>query len=232
MNRKLFYTVAALAAGLIALNEGCKKKEEAAANSEFSLIKTTFNEGDTIMLVSSSTNAKTLKWTFSGSAWSSTNSTAFLPLDSAGTFQINLETKNGDGKGNVKSMTITVQPDTIWRLSGNSSKVWIVESLTYNSSEMLTASCQKDDEFTVIKTSSSSTDSCTLTEGTNTCPSGTYLITLPMSSKWRIKDGKFEFSIVALSTPMNLSFTMDKCTKTEFEGTDSKNSVTIKLKRK
>lgn len=231
MKKYILITVsAALLFGIVA-TEACKKKEEAAPTASFSLSSATIYEGDTVTITNGSTHAKTYAWSITGSSWTSTEANPVLYPDSAGTFPLNLTVTNGDGKTASASLNMVVLPDTIYRLSGNSKKVWWVKSIKYGGSELLTQSCQNDDEFTVFKVKSGQ-DTCLLTEGATKCPSGTYIFTLPASSMWRVSKGKFEFALSVAGTPFNLSFTMDKCTLREFEGTDATNGVIIKLARK
>ncbi len=220
-----------LTAGIVVI-DACKKKEEAAPVADFTVNSTSINEGDSLILTNKSSNGKSYKWSYSGSSWSSTDASTYFVVDSAGTFSLTLEAKNGDGKSSTKKMDITVLPDTVWRMSNNGKKIWIVKSIKLNGVEQLANSCQQDDEFIVYKTPLTSTDTCQITEGTTKCPSGTYLFTLPASSAWRLNKGKFEFALTAFGSPVNLSFAISKCTRREFEGADGVNNVTIKLAEK
>jgi PKD repeat protein len=232
MKKKLILIAITIVVTGILMTNACKKKSEPAPVADFGLNLLKIYEGDTIVFTNKSTNSKSFKWSYSGSKWTSTDANPSMVVDSAGSFKVMLEATNGDGKTNTKSMDIQVMPDTIWRISGNKKKEWWTKSISYNGSEMLTASCQLDDEFTVFKYANSANDSCLLTEGTNKCPSGTYLITLPTSSKWRLYKGKFEFALSVLGTPFNLSFDLTKCTNYELQGVDNVNKVSIRLVKK
>lgn len=217
----------------ILMTEACKKKKtEASPTADFSISSATLNEGDTLIITNKSANAASYNWKLSGTSWVSTQANPMLIVDSAGTFSLNLDTRNGDGKTASHSMNITVQPDTVFRLSANSKKTWHVTSILYNGSEMLSASCQKDDELIVWKTPSTTTDTCQLTEGNDKCPPNTYYFDLPTTSQWRVNKSAFEFSLVILGSPVLLSFNIVKCTKWEFEGYDATNKVTFKMVKK
>lgn len=210
----------------------CKDKTEALPVANFSWSKTSFHEGDTLQFINSSSNASSVLWTSTYRNWSSTEYSPQLVIDSAGQYTFTLKTTNGDGKTNSKSLDITVLPDTIFRLSNNSKKVWIVQSIMYNGSEMLNENCQKDDEFIVFRNGIK--DTCNITEGKETCPDGTYIFELPASSDWRYdsKSKSFDFALTAFGTPINLNFSAQKCTRDTFEGTDAINGVSIRLIKK
>lgn len=210
----------------------CKDKTEGLPVANFSLSDNSFKEGDTLQFVNSSDNASRFLWTSTYKNWSSTESNPQLILDSAGHYTITLKATNGDSKTNSKSLDLIVMPDTIFRLSNNSKKVWIVQSIMYNGSEMLNENCQKDDEFIVFRNGIK--DTCNITEGKETCPDGTYIFELPASSDWRFdsKSKSFDFALTAFGTPINLNFSVQKCTRDTFEGMDAVNGVSIRLIKK
>jgi len=230
-NRILYLLLASFAAGFV-LIEACKKKSEPTPDTNFAMSAISVSEGDTVLFTNKTTNGKTYNWSYSGSKWTSGETNPMLIVDSAGSFMVTLEAANGDGKKSSKSIGLTVMPDTVFRMSANKKKVWIVTSISYNGIEQLNVTCQKDDEFVVVKSTLAANDTCTLNEGVNKCPAGTYLLTLPTTSNWRFKKSKFEFALSLLGSPINLSFAINKCTNQEFEGTDAVNSIVIKMKKK
>ncbi len=219
-----------LLVAVVAIASQCKTKEEPTPVIQVTL-NNTLSEGDTLAFMNKTNNASKHEWRCDSLQWSSTEASPTLIVTKAGNYDFTYKATNGDGLSDEEKFTVTVLPDSIYRLSNNGKKVWIVKSITYAGSEMLTNTCQKDDEFTVFKGLS---DTCTLTQGTDTCAPGTYIFTLPATSSWRWVPAKkaFEFSLVAFGSPVNLSFTTTELTSTTFKGNDAVNSVSIHMERK
>lgn len=184
-----------------------------------------------MVFVNQSVNSKTFFWNIPALNFTSTDKNPSVVFTEAGTFEVYLTCKNGDGKEAAGKIGVDVLPDTIYRLSNKSKKVWIVKSIIYGGNEILTQGCQKDDEFTVYK---ASPDTCIMTEGNIKCPPGTYIFELPTSSQWRYnsKNKAFEFGLVASGSPINLSFEITELTNQVFKGIDKMNGVSIVLERK
>lgn len=206
----------------------CKTSEEPEAVARFAFMRDTLAEGDTLFLSNQSEHARSYMWSIPAMNYSSSEESPFIVLENAGKFDLTLVCKNGDGRTNSATRTFEVLPDTIYRLSRNSVKKWNVKSITMSGSEMLTEPCQKDDEFTVYHDDA---DTCTLTEGVDKCPSGTYLLDLPASSPWRFnsKKGAFEFALMAFGSTINVSVEISELTHTVFKGTDKVNKISIWL---
>jgi PKD repeat protein len=219
--KKLLY--ACLASGLLA---SCKTESVVA---DFNILKNEVAEGESVVITNKTLNAKNYEWSISPGGWNSSSQTPNLIFEEAGTYQLKLIAKNGN-RSSEKQVEIKVNPDTVWRLTGNSSKTWYVSSLVYAGTEMLVENCQKDDEFKLVK--SASADTFSFTEGVQTCPSGTYIFEIPASGAWRFNQKKktLEFALTALGSPFNFEFTTTKLTKDIFEGTDAVNEVVMKLR--
>ncbi len=228
MKQKIQWLILLVAVGFVMQ---CKTKEEPSPVIKVTITSDVINEGDTLIFVNATNNVSKHEWRCDSLQWTSSEASPSLILTKAGIFDFTYKAINGDGQSDDKKFNITVLPDSIYRLSSNGKKVWIVKSITYGGSEMLTNTCQKDDEFTVFKGLS---DTCTLTQGKDTCTPGTYIFTLPATSSWRWVSAKkaFEFSLVAFGSPVNLSFTTTELTSTTFKGNDAVNAVSIHMERK
>jgi len=228
MKQKIQWLILLVAVGFVMQ---CKTKEEPSPVVKVTITSDVINEGDTLIFVNATNNVSKHEWRCDSLQWTSSEASPSLVLTKAGIYDFTYKASNGDGQSDEKKFNITVLPDSIYRLSSNGKKVWIVKSITYAGSEMLTNTCQKDDEFTVFKGLS---DTCTLTQGNDTCAPGTYIFTLPATSSWRWVPAKkaFEFSLVAFGSPVNLSFTTTELTSTTFKGNDAVNAVSIHMERK
>lgn len=228
MKQKIQWLILLVAVGFVMQ---CKTKEEPSPVVKVTITSDVINEGDTLIFVNATNNVSKHEWRCDSLQWTSSEASPSLILTKAGIYDFTYRASNGDGQNDEKKFNITVLPDSIYRLSSNGKKVWIVKSITYAGSEMLTSTCQKDDEFTVFKGLS---DTCALTQGNDTCAPGTYIFTLPATSSWRWVPSKkaFEFSLVAFGSPVNLSFTTTELTSTTFKGNDAVNAVTIHMERK
>ena len=211
----------------IVLGMFCSCKTENVV-ADFAVLKSVLKEGEPAEIQNNSSNATAFEWRLSPGTWKSTDKNPKLEFDEAGTYQLELISKNRK-LTSVKQTLITVLPDTMWRLTRNNSKIWYVASLVYAGSEMLVDTCQKDDEFRLVR---GNMDTFSFTEGNKTCPSGTYLFEIPASGAWRYNSNKktLEFALTAFGSPYNFEFTTTKITKDGYEGTDAKNEVVMKLK--
>lgn len=211
--------------------QSCKTKEEAAPDIKIGAVQLLINEGDTLLFTNNSTHVSKSNWSCDKLGFSSTELAPTLVIKDSGVYQFHYAGTNGDGISNSADLQITVLPDTVFRLSNNGTKIWIIQSIIYNNTEMVTNNCQKDDEFTVYHGSS---DTCTLTNGKDTCPPGTYIFELPATSQWRWNSARntFEFALTAFGSPVNLSFKPKTCTRQTFDGEDAFNGVRIKLQEK
>lgn len=220
-----------IALGLILFIVQCKTKEEGAPEISISVLSSTIEEGDTLVFQNNSKNVSTSSWVCEKLKFTSTSFAPSIVIADSGTYDFTYTGANGDGVSKSQMMTITVLPDTAYRLSNNTKKIWIIKSIIYNGTEMVNTDCMKDDEFTVYK---GTTDTCTITHGKDTCAPGTYIFDLPATSGWRwnTKTSKFEFALYAFGSPVNLSFKPEICTKAEFKGTDAINNVKITLNAK
>lgn len=209
-------------------SEACKTKDEPAPIVKIAVSNVTISEGDTVIFLNTTEHATKHEWRCDSLGFSSNLAAPIIVITKSGTYDFLYTATNGDGKTSNGKLTLAVTADTIYRLSNNTQKIWIVKSLKYNGNEMVTSSCQFDDEFTVYKAAQ---DSCTLTHGKDTCPTGTYLFELPATSQWRWNSNKgtFEFALVAFGSPINLAFKPSVCTTSLFEGADVTNGVSIKL---
>jgi hypothetical protein len=217
MKQKIQWLILLVAVGFVMQ---CKTKEEPSPVIKVTITSDVINEGDTLIFVNATNNVSKHEWRCDSLQWTSSEASPSLILTKAGIFDFTYKAINGDGQSDDKKFNITVLPDSIYRLSSNGKKVWIVKSITYGGSEMLTNTCQKD--------------TCTLTQGKDTCTPGTYIFTLPATSSWRWVSAKkaFEFSLVAFGSPVNLSFTTTELTSTTFKGIDAVNAVSIHMERK
>jgi hypothetical protein len=197
--------------------------------ADFSINATQIAEGKPLQLNNNSQNGITYVWSVTPGNWSSHDKSPTIQFDEAGNYLIKLITYNRK-HSSVKQMSVDVIPDTVWRLTHNDIKTWYVSSLVYAGTEMLVAECQKDDEFTMVK--ASPIDTFSFTEGLQTCPSGTYVFTIPTSGAWRFNKVKnsLEFALTAFGSPYNFSFVTSNLTKDSFEGIDAANDVLIKLR--
>jgi PKD repeat protein len=212
------------------LGFSCKKQTEPAPVADFGFSLFEVHEGDTLVFLNTSKNVAASFWEMPSLNWKSQEFQPKYIFTEAGLYQVNLTVKNGDGLSDSKSLNVNVKPDSIYRLSGNSKKVWIVRSIIYNGNELQTQSCQMDDEFIVFHNSA---DTCNLTQGTDTCASGTYLFDLPATSQWRYNPaGTFEFALTAFGSPINLNFGIKYLSKDSFAGYDPINGVSFRLARK
>ncbi|MBS3914136.1 MAG: PKD domain-containing protein [Bacteroidetes bacterium] len=208
----------------------CKKQTEPSPVADFGFSLFEVYEGDTLVFLNSSKNVSVSFWEMPALNWKSEEFQPQYVFTDAGLYQVNLLVKNGDGLTDSKSLNVNVKPDSIYRLSGNSKKVWIVKSIIYNGNELQTQPCQMDDEFIVFHNQA---DTCNLTEGTDTCANGTYLFDLPATSQWRYNSaGTFEFALTAFGSPINLNFDIKYLSKDSFAGYDAINSVSFRLARK
>lgn len=216
---------------LILLFVQCKTKEEGAPELSISVLSSTIGEGDTLVFQNQSKNVSTSSWVCEKLQFASTLFAPSIVIADSGTYDFTYTGVNGDGVSKTQSLKINVIPDTIFRLSNNTKKIWIIKSIIYNGTEMVNTDCMKDDEFTVYK---GTTDTCTITHGKDTCAPGTYIFELPATSEWRwnTKISKFEFALYAFGSPVNLSFNPEICTRSEFKGTDAINNVKITLNSK
>lgn len=210
---------------------GCKSKVEGKPEAAFSPSKAEIREGDTITFINSSKNGSVFTWQIAPNGWSYIGEEATFIFTDAGSYDINLTAKNGDGLSDTKKQTITVLPDSIFRLSNRRSKTWTIRSILYNGNELLTENCQQDDEFIVYRNAA---DTCQITEGRDTCPDGTYIFALPATSQWRFnsENSSFEFALTAFGSPINLSFGVKYLTRDSFYGFDADNNVHLKMGRK
>lgn len=222
-----FFIILISLVGLL-LSSSCKTKEEALPNAMFSLSFETVREGDTLIVKNESTNYRSSLWEVKSIGFQSKDELPTIVFKQAGSYELSLTCYNGDNRESVFTKSITVLPDTVYRLSNNWQKKWIVRSIIYGGNEMLKDSCQKDDEFTVFHNDA---DTCTLTEGKNSCAPGTYIFDLPATSQWRFNSNlkAFEFALFAFGSPINLSFNIKELSHTIFKGTDVANGVSIWL---
>lgn len=216
---------------LVVMAGSCKVEEEPIPTIKTGTYRAVNSEGDTVVFSNSTSHASAYEWNIPDLGYTSTEKEPSIVVTEAGSYTVYLKAFNGDGAFAESSMQLEILPDSVYRLSRNSVKVWIVKSILYGGNEMLTQPCQKDDEFTVYH---GTADTCTMTEGTNTCPAGTYIFELPASSEWRFKSStkSFEFSLNAFGSPVNLSFVTQELTHQTFRGIDNANGVSITLEAK
>jgi hypothetical protein len=207
---------------------GCKTKEEPLPEVKLSVSSALIFEGDTIQFINESKNSNYYVWKIPALNFTSNEVSPKYTFRLAGKYELYLKARNGDGQEAEKILNIEVLPDSVYRLSNHGKKLWMVKSIIYSGSEVLTQSCQKDDEFTVYYGQS---DTCVLTEGKNKCSAGTYIFDLPATSAWRFNSKKkaFEFSLTAFGSPIALSFVATELTHTSFKGKDALNDVSITL---
>jgi hypothetical protein len=210
----------------------CKKKKIPKPIADFNITSVIVKEGEKVQLTNKSQNSTSYKWTISNGTWTSTEANPLAIFEDAGMANLVLEAKNKNGDISLKSVNITIQADTLWRLCANNKKVWYLSSIVYGGSELVTNVCQKDDEFTLWKLSA--VDTFSLTQAKDTCAPGTYLFDMPESGQWRYVASKksLQFALYAFSSPINFDLVTEKCTKDEFWGYDKLNDVYVKLKKK
>lgn len=215
-----------IASTTVLMTSNCGKNK---INAAFSIQETEVPEGLKFRPVNQSEGADRYKWSITPGNWTSSEREPEIFFEDTGVYELKLTCENRK-ETSASSVKIRVKADTMWRLSGAGRKVWNVESILYGGAELLNQPCQKDDEFALVH---GSTDTFSFTEGSQKCPDGTYIFTIPASGAWRFNRAKksLDFSLTAFGSPYSFEFVTTKLTKDEFEGRDTKNDVVLKLKR-
>jgi len=211
-------------------SSGCKKQEDKVLPlAAFTFERISYREGDTIRLQNGSKDALKLTWSAgTGADWISFDP-PLLRAKRAGKLKVELlvESKTGDKASFLGA--VDVIPDTVYRLSNGSRKVWRVVSLQYSGNEILNAPCQLDDEVIFEK---NATRDYRYQEGKDSCAPGIYLVPVPQFGTWYYRSARKELTCqVTEPSPLILGFRIDSLSHDYFKGTDRLNEVVLILRK-
>jgi hypothetical protein len=230
MKRIRVVSVAMLLTALLPGMNSCKKQEnKVLPTAAFSFDRLSCREGDTIRLLNESKDAVNVSWTADTLAdWISFDP-PLLRARRAGALNVDLMATSKTGDKAIYRAAINILPDTVYRLTDGSRKVWRVVSLQYAGTEMLNAPCQLDDE--VIFDNNASKD-YRYQEGKDSCAPGTYLVPVPQFGNWYYRSARKELTCqVTEPSPLILGFRIDSLSHDYFKGTDRLNEVVLILRR-
>jgi hypothetical protein len=214
---------------LLAFGEACKKKDHAdMLQAAFYFTDSSFREGDTLHPAYTSTHVHHVEWSTSANVRILSENPPLMQLTEAGEASITLKVFGEGGNAEQLTRLFTVLPDTVWRLSAKSRKVWRAVSLKYNGVEMLNEPCQKDDD--VVFEFNRYRDYAYL-DGRDTCDPGTYLVPVPQKGTWEYIPRRRELACSVVDpAPFLLSFHIDTLTNSYFRGTDPINGAVFILR--
>ena len=224
MQKTRFYLII-----LLAFN-GCKDKIESNTKADFDLKSVVVHEGTNLEVIQKSVNTSQYEWSIEGLNLRSSELTPLFFMDSAGLYTLNLTTKGGNGSSSMQKMNFEVLPDTIWRLSNNSSKEWQISSLLSDGVEQILDDCQLDDIF-LLKHSSALNDSFFFTEEFDTCNSGVQFFDAPAKGIWSINasNNSLTIEIPVKGKAETFNFDIEEIRKNYFKGTDFALNTTLTL---
>lgn len=224
MQKTRFYLII-----LLAFN-GCKDNIESNTIADFDLKSVVVNEGTNLEVIQKSVNTSKYEWSIEGLNLRSNELTPLFFMDSAGLYTLNLITKGGNGSSSMQKMNFEVLPDTIWRLSNNSSKEWQISSLLSDGVEQIVDDCQLDDVF-LLKHSSAWNDSFFFTEEFDTCNSGIQFFDAPAKGIWAINasNNSLTIEISVKGKVEAFDFDIEEIRKNYFKGTDFALNTTLTL---
>jgi hypothetical protein len=207
----------------------CKKET---LKAEFELTKDTVFEGETIPLSNLSKGSNQYEWIIMPGNIRFSGLQPEIRIEHSGFYEITLNVKNSKGKKELFRKQLFVKPDTIWRLTSNNKKVWIIASITYEGSELVDMPCKADDEFHFYKNNTK--DTFQITEGNNRCPDGSYIFNIPASGEWRFNrsNNSLDFALTAFQSPFNFEFRTEHLSPDSFSGYDETNDVRIRLRKR
>jgi len=200
---------------------GCKDKIESDSVADFKLKSAVVYEGTNLEVVQKSLNTSKYEWSIEGLNLNSNELNPLFFMDSAGLYTLKLTTKGGNGSSSMQQMNFEVLPDTIWRLSSNSSKKWQISSILSDGIEQIVDDCQLDDIF-LLKHSSASNDSFFFTEEFDICNSGIQFFDAPAKGIWALNRANNSLSVEISSRGLATSFDfkIEEIRKNYFKGTD------------
>jgi hypothetical protein len=230
MKRSRVVSVAMLFVALLPCINSCKKQEDKVLpTAAFSFERLSYREGDTIRLLNESKDAVNVTWTADTlTDWISFDP-PLLRARRAGILHMGLVATSKTGDKNTFIAAVHIQPDTVYRLTDGSRKVWRVVSLQYAGTEMLNAPCQLDDE---VIFDNNATKDYRYQEGKDSCAPGTYLVPVPQFGNWYYRAARKELTCqVTEPSPLILGFRIDSLSHDYFKGTDRLNEVILILRR-
>ena len=210
---------------------GCKDKIEENSLANFELKSVVVHEGTSLEVVQKSLNTSKYEWSIEGLNLYSNESAPLFFMDSAGLYTLQLIAKGGNGSSSIQKINFEVLPDTMWRLSNNSSKEWQISSILSDGVEQIVDDCQLDDVL-LLKQSATSNDSFFFREEFDTCNSGIQFFDLPAKGIWSLNkaNNSLAIEISSRGKATSFEFKIEDIRKNYFKGTDFAVNTTLVMR--
>ena len=207
---------------------GCKDKMEENSLADFELKSVVVYEGTGLEILQKSLNTIKYEWSIEGLNLSSNEQAPLFFMDSAGLYTLQLIAKGGNGSSSMQKMNFEVLPDTMWRLSNNSSKEWRISSILSDGVEQVVDDCQLDDVLQ-LRQSTTSNDSFFFREEFDTCNSGIQFFDIPAKGVWSLNktNNSFTFETSSRGKATSFEFKIEDMSKSYFKGTDFALNTTL-----
>jgi hypothetical protein len=182
-------------------------------------------------VVQKSLNTSKYEWSIEGLNLYSNESAPLFFMDSAGLYTLQLIAKGGNGSSSIQKINFEVLPDTMWRLSNNSSKEWQISSILSDGVEQIVDDCQLDDVL-LLKQSATSNDSFFFREEFDTCNSGIQFFDLPAKGIWSLNkaNNSLAIEISSRGKATSFEFKIEDIRKNYFKGTDFALNTTLVMR--